>query len=387
MDLKDPNDKYDIIKQLKEDYGITLVNQNSLAELKTKLEEAYKNDPDFREKLKKKYGFDIIDEDGNVIESNLTMAMIMDDADKKDDYDINKLLSGDETEEPTEIEVPTSTPTESPTEEPTEIEVPTPSTTETPTTTVTEVPTEVEIPTSTPTDEPQEIIVTPRDDRAEVPVEVVVAPQVGPAVSAYDPGGDSSYTEVEVPTQPEEVPEEVPVEAPTEEETELDPAEDEISRLTSIKPQVATAKNDFPVQKKQRDNSGLAALAGIGATVGSAAAGAWLINRKRDDNDEDEDEDDEVEYLSEDEKPMDINPYESEDNVEEIGLDGANLVAAEEESYVARGANNEEKLPESKEFLNELEVKDEDPDPAEAEFDYYTSHRDDSVASNIIEEF
>ncbi|MBR2828364.1 MAG: hypothetical protein IKE70_03950 [Bacilli bacterium] len=443
MDLKDANDQYDIIKQLKDDYGVTLVNQNLLNTYKQQLEELYKKDPSIRELILKKYGIDVFNEDGTVNDSNLTWAKIMDDADKKDDYDLAKLIKESEdkekkdgqedgedadkkkkegeeevvvptpsaeptevpipsdTEEPTEIEVPTST------EEPTEVDVPTsteePTEIESPTST--EEPTEVEVPTSTeestptstPTLQEDEFIIVPAELDVETPSEEPIPPDsVAPQV-ASSPAYVESYSPqpetIELPTVEEVVPtdEEISIVEPTEEEipTQLEDADDVINRLTPVRNQVATVKSEIPTPTKKKDNSGLATIAGLGAAIAAAGAGAWMMRNKEnnsDNEDEDEEFDDEyeVDSFNEGDKPIDITPYSSQENLSTIGMDGASI-ASEDDDLISTGANKQD-IPASKDFLNQLEVEDEEPEKPLDEFNYYTTRQSDLEGADSLEE-
>ena len=422
MDLKDPNDKYDIIKQLKDDYGVTLVNQDLLKSYKQQLESLYLKDSSIRELILKKYGIDVFNEDGSVNESNLTWVMMMDDADSKDDYDLSKLLKEEsEVSVPTPSEEPTEIPVPSDSEEPTEVpvpsdseeptEVPVPSDSEEPTEisgpSSSEEPTEYIIPTSTHVDEQEEIVIVPNDTDVVHTSEEVAAPIVGSAVASspyysdgYSPMPETIElpTEEVVPTEEENFEEEVSID--NEEYEDLENADDVITRLTPERNQIASIKDEIPLPTKKNDKSGLATIAGLGAAMASAAAGAWMMrNKDENNNDEDDDEvDDEynenfdgTESINDGDTPIDITPYSSQKDLSAIGMEGASIAADDEELISTGGSNHE--LPASKEFLNELEVEDENPNPNpnpnsnsnsnDSEFSYYSARQTDLEDSDF----
>ncbi len=92
IDAKDPNDEYDIIGLLKDQYGVSLVDQVQLESLRSQLTDALEQNPDLRQQLIDKYGFDIFNEDGTINDSLLTMAMLMDNKSSTDSFDLAAFL-------------------------------------------------------------------------------------------------------------------------------------------------------------------------------------------------------------------------------------------------------------------------------------------------------
>ena len=92
IDMKDPNDKYDLIKLLYERYGIELVPRDELLWLAEQLMRALQADPDLRRRLLELYGFDIFNPDGTINYYNLIIAMLMDKMDPNDEFNLMKHL-------------------------------------------------------------------------------------------------------------------------------------------------------------------------------------------------------------------------------------------------------------------------------------------------------
>ena len=91
-DMKDPNDKYDLIKLLYEKYGIELVPRDELMWLAEELMRSLQLDPDLRRRLLELYGFDIFNPDGTINYYNLIIAMLMDKVDPNDKFNLLKYL-------------------------------------------------------------------------------------------------------------------------------------------------------------------------------------------------------------------------------------------------------------------------------------------------------
>lgn len=73
--------------------GKVSVDKVRLEELASQLEKLYKLDPSIRQKLKNLYGFDIFNDDGTVNKEKLAIAMLMDDKNANDQYDLKTLLT------------------------------------------------------------------------------------------------------------------------------------------------------------------------------------------------------------------------------------------------------------------------------------------------------
>lgn len=73
--------------------GKVSVDKVRLEELASQLEKLYKLDPSIRQKLKDLYGFDIFNDDGTVNKEKLAIAMLMDDKNANDQYDLKTLLT------------------------------------------------------------------------------------------------------------------------------------------------------------------------------------------------------------------------------------------------------------------------------------------------------
>lgn len=92
IDAKDPNDQYDIIKLLHDQYGVDIVDPVQLSTLTGQLESVISAHPDIRAMLLQKYGFDIFNADGTINKSRLAIAMIMDKASGEDSFDLLAFL-------------------------------------------------------------------------------------------------------------------------------------------------------------------------------------------------------------------------------------------------------------------------------------------------------
>lgn len=97
-------DKDKIIKKLEElgftddeiiniKEGKVSVDKAKLELLSSELEELYKKDPSIRQKLIDLYGFDIFNDDGTINKEKLALAMLMDDKNKNDKYDLSLLIN------------------------------------------------------------------------------------------------------------------------------------------------------------------------------------------------------------------------------------------------------------------------------------------------------
>lgn len=72
--------------------GEVAVSKVALDTLSAELEKALKNDPTLRNKLLEIYGFDIFNEDGTINKDRLALAMIMDEKNKNDQYNLNAFI-------------------------------------------------------------------------------------------------------------------------------------------------------------------------------------------------------------------------------------------------------------------------------------------------------
>lgn len=120
IDAKNPNDKYDVVKLLREKYGIDLVDSNELSSLSKQLLTALGKNADLRKKIIDLYGFDIFNEDGTINEDMLRIAMLMDSLDANDDYNLLALITDTSTSTTTPTDQPTTDqPTTTPSDQPT----------------------------------------------------------------------------------------------------------------------------------------------------------------------------------------------------------------------------------------------------------------------------
>lgn len=92
MDDKKPSDKYSLIQLLKDKYNMNLVSQEEYQKLSEQLKYALLKDPSLRQKIKEKYGFDIYNEDGSINQDRLVLAMLMDQKESNDDFELKKYL-------------------------------------------------------------------------------------------------------------------------------------------------------------------------------------------------------------------------------------------------------------------------------------------------------
>ncbi len=348
MDIKDSNDEYDLIKQLKDNYGVTLVDQTKLSNLKSQLESLYQTNPEIRNEILQKYGFDIYNDDGTVNESNLTMTMIMDDTNAEDEYDLNKLVNDKLASGPT---------VENPQEQSTDVENNPDASNENPADTENGTENNNGL-------NPEEIVVNPSDNSNGT--------EEHQQPSSYDNNGVSynngsyynntdysdSIEEGILTEQPEEI-------NPADETIDIvDEAEDDVvSRLTDEDTKVATVTTTIPpvetTSSSKKSSSGIATIAGIGATLAAAGAGAWYMKKKNDDEEDDEEDnedydDDSYDNQVDENAPIDI----SSNNEDYTAISNPDFGSGEE--IISTGANYEkEKEPATKEFLNELGVDDD----------------------------
>ena len=323
------NSKPDIVELLTDKYGITLVDNNLLTSYETQLEALYKTNPSIREDILNKYGIDIFNKDGTINKSKLTLAMIMDDADKNGNFDLSNLLK---TLEPEKTPVPT----------PTEELIPTPTEEIVP-------PTEV-TPTPTVTIEPEENIHSVVDNPPNVEPTTPVIITSSPIISSVTP-----ISSVPTPTTTQEI----PTSTPTPSVEGLEDQDDVISKITSSNNQIATVTATPTVQNAKQSSSGIATIAGIGAAIAAAGAGAMLAKKKNENNDEVEELED---YNSDDENaPIDIDPQDREGDWTE--LDGDNT--KEEYQAISKGSTEENEVPKGKDFLDELEIDNDDKEKEE----------------------
>lgn len=93
MDDKTGKDDYSLITMLHNEYGVDIVDQSLYTTLSNKLETALSKDANLRSKLMDKYGFDVFNEDGTINRDKLSLAMLMDEQNTTDDYDLSKYLN------------------------------------------------------------------------------------------------------------------------------------------------------------------------------------------------------------------------------------------------------------------------------------------------------
>ena len=113
VDDKKKDDKYNIVKELREKYGIDIVNTKELEDLSTKLKDELTKNQNIRQKIIDLYGFDIFNDDGTIDEDKLRVAMLMDSLDPNDEYDITKFLTIATNEETGELKPEDVKPTDS----------------------------------------------------------------------------------------------------------------------------------------------------------------------------------------------------------------------------------------------------------------------------------
>ena len=93
MDNKNGTDDFSLLDLLRTKYGISVVNPTDFTNLSSRLESLLKKYPDLRDKLIAKYGFDIFNPDGTINRDKLVIAMLMDQQNGSDSYDLIKLLN------------------------------------------------------------------------------------------------------------------------------------------------------------------------------------------------------------------------------------------------------------------------------------------------------
>jgi len=84
--------------------GEVTVDNARLESLSSSLEKALKANPDLRAELIELYGFDIFNEDGSINKTKLAIAMIIDDKNSKDQYNLESLILE---EQPTRLQTKT----------------------------------------------------------------------------------------------------------------------------------------------------------------------------------------------------------------------------------------------------------------------------------------
>ena len=92
IDAGNSSDAYDLINMLINDYGIDLIGMGDLNNLVTQLMNGLELNPDLREQLLNKYGFDIFNEDGTVNIDKLRYAIMIDGFDNVDNLDMINTL-------------------------------------------------------------------------------------------------------------------------------------------------------------------------------------------------------------------------------------------------------------------------------------------------------
>lgn len=93
MDGGKSNDGLSLIDTLHNKYNIDLVDPMNLTNLGSRLSRVLEKDPALRELIKSTYGFDIFDENGLIDKDKLTLALLMDNKDPNDAFDLAKLLT------------------------------------------------------------------------------------------------------------------------------------------------------------------------------------------------------------------------------------------------------------------------------------------------------
>ena len=88
MDNKNGTDTYSILQYLQTKYGITVVDPTDFTKLLGRLERLYKENPNLRDELMKRYGFDFFNPDGTINKDKLTLAMLMDLQNPNDDFNL-----------------------------------------------------------------------------------------------------------------------------------------------------------------------------------------------------------------------------------------------------------------------------------------------------------
>ena len=88
IDAKNSNDGFDLIKMLQNDYGVDLIDRGNLGQFATQINNAMEVDPELRQRLEEKYGFEIFNPDGTVNEDKLRYALMIDGFDSVDDLDL-----------------------------------------------------------------------------------------------------------------------------------------------------------------------------------------------------------------------------------------------------------------------------------------------------------
>ena len=88
IDAKNSNDGYDLIKMLSNDYDKDLIGMGNMTQFANKINDAMELNPELRNQLAEKYGFDIFNPDGTVNEDKLRYALMIDGFDSIDDLDM-----------------------------------------------------------------------------------------------------------------------------------------------------------------------------------------------------------------------------------------------------------------------------------------------------------
>lgn len=88
IDAKNSNDGYDLLKMLSNDYDKDLIGMGNMTQFANKINDAMELNPELRNQLAEKYGFDIFNPDGTVNEDKLRYALMIDGFDSIDDLDM-----------------------------------------------------------------------------------------------------------------------------------------------------------------------------------------------------------------------------------------------------------------------------------------------------------
>ena len=95
VDAGNSSDGYDLISMLANDYGIDLVGMGDLSYLANQILSSLQTNPDLRQQLIDKYGFDIFNNDGTINNDRLRYALMIDDFEDLDNFDmIGTLYNG-----------------------------------------------------------------------------------------------------------------------------------------------------------------------------------------------------------------------------------------------------------------------------------------------------
>lgn len=92
MDDKNGKDSYSLISLLHNKYNLDIVDQTKYSNLSSRLTDLIETNSSIREEIIKQYGFDIYNDDGSINGDRLSLAMLIDNKDTKDGYDLVNYL-------------------------------------------------------------------------------------------------------------------------------------------------------------------------------------------------------------------------------------------------------------------------------------------------------